>query len=343
MKHFVLFLAALAAVAVAFPAVSAGAGYLPAGTEMVELRDDCARHFSNGDGTVRAELGHDWGVDSLRAVAAGRTERWVAVGIVLPVNVPDDIVRIYCIPAPVSRVHCRAWVEWDVSSLPPGSTIEDVRLRLKTCEDSGWFEGDVQFRDVVLRPRVFGHSENGDTALMLYDDCGDGPLYAVVPTPDSFEHWFEYQLNQSARQALRERLSQGWFAVGVNSTLSEEDVFDIDYHGLEQGGSFRPVLVVDYTPTGISESRAAPGLGLRITPNPARGGAAWLRVSGSQGSSVRLTVLDPAGRCLLSRSPGIGAGLSGIPLDLRAFPAGVYLVRVEDGGQSLTGRLLVLE
>lgn len=37
-------------------ALVSGYGYLPKGTEIVELRDEFSKHYSNGDGTITAEI-----------------------------------------------------------------------------------------------------------------------------------------------------------------------------------------------------------------------------------------------------------------------------------------------
>lgn len=82
---------------------------------------------------------------------------------------------------------------------------------------------------------------------------------------------------------------------------------------------------------------------LGIVPNPVRGGEATVRIRGVDGSRVRVTLHDPAGRAVLSRPSAVGSRSSGVPLDVRGLPSGVYLVRVESGSRATSGRLVVLE
>ncbi len=98
--------------------------------------------------------------------------------------------------------------------------------------------------------------------------------------------------------------------------------------------------------TAVGE--AAPArLGLAVAPNPFRSGTT-LRFSVPRASPVRLAVYDLAGRCVRDlyagtaeageqavRWTGLGAGNS-------AVPAGLYLVRLDAGGESLTRKALLV-
>lgn len=85
---------------------------------------------------------------------------------------------------------------------------------------------------------------------------------------------------------------------------------------------------------------------LRIVPNPIADGVATLSVNGAAytWSAGQIRIFDAAGRALLSltvsRSPGHTA-FSSFPLDLRALPAGIYLVRLELGEVNLSQKLVL--
>lgn len=77
-----------------------------------------------------------------------------------------------------------------------------------------------------------------------------------------------------------------------------------------------------------------------IAPNPLAGARAVLRYSLPMAGAARVSVFDIAGRGVLSR--GIIAGRSGsVNLDLGRLSAGVYLVKFEAAGRTLTGKLVV--
>jgi hypothetical protein len=78
-------------------------------------------------------------------------------------------------------------------------------------------------------------------------------------------------------------------------------------------------------------------------PNPTRGGiAVWLTLPG--GGSATLTLLDVAGRRVESRAVGqLGPGTHRVVFDSASrLPAGVYLIRLEQGETTRTTRAILL-
>ena len=76
-------------------------------------------------------------------------------------------------------------------------------------------------------------------------------------------------------------------------------------------------------------------------PNPSATRAA-LRYALDASANVRLTVYDMLGREVAVVAEGArAAGAHTAPVDVSAWPAGVYLVRLDVGGEALTQRLTV--
>jgi hypothetical protein len=79
---------------------------------------------------------------------------------------------------------------------------------------------------------------------------------------------------------------------------------------------------------------------LTVSPNPATGGSATVRFSGSSFIAHRssLSVYDATGRCVQSAICNLKSAMA---LDLRGLRPGVYLARVEADGFSATQKLVV--
>jgi hypothetical protein len=82
---------------------------------------------------------------------------------------------------------------------------------------------------------------------------------------------------------------------------------------------------------------------ISIAPNPLASGFAAIRLSGpaAEWSSGMVRVHDAAGRCIVTCALGAGRGASSVSLDLRAIPAGVYLVTVSGRDQTFREKLVV--
>ncbi|MEO0081987.1 MAG: T9SS type A sorting domain-containing protein, partial [candidate division WOR-3 bacterium] len=93
--------------------------------------------------------------------------------------------------------------------------------------------------------------------------------------------------------------------------------------------------------SGVQTGKSAvSSLQLAISPSPITAGFVTLRYSLPKPGPVSITVFDIAGRAVL-RQFGIGNLVSGITLDLRKVPAGVYLVRFDADGLTQTQKLVV--
>lgn len=81
-----------------------------------------------------------------------------------------------------------------------------------------------------------------------------------------------------------------------------------------------------------------------VYPNPIADGFATLRIQGFNGSRVRganLRVFDAAGRCVLVHQLAASNRQTAVPLDLRKLSAGVYLVRLDATGVTVSRKLVV--
>jgi hypothetical protein len=92
----------------------------------------------------------------------------------------------------------------------------------------------------------------------------------------------------------------------------------------------------------VSERRAMP-IGdrrLTIAPNPVTTGFATIRLSGSSPIVRRssLSLYDASGRCVQSAICNLESGMR---LDLRSMPAGIYLLKVDAGTRHENVKLVV--
>lgn len=79
---------------------------------------------------------------------------------------------------------------------------------------------------------------------------------------------------------------------------------------------------------------------VQIVPNPARG-KAFILVDESLSGPCEISITDPSGRTVL-RLAHVEVQQGQVSLDVRAFPAGTYFVRIDIDGKIFTKRLLVV-
>lgn len=80
---------------------------------------------------------------------------------------------------------------------------------------------------------------------------------------------------------------------------------------------------------------------LSLSPNPVADGLVSISLSLPQTGLLAIKVHDALGRVVLSQTAALGRERSSIFLDMRGFPAGVYLVRVTTELATYTGKLVV--
>jgi uncharacterized repeat protein (TIGR03803 family) len=80
--------------------------------------------------------------------------------------------------------------------------------------------------------------------------------------------------------------------------------------------------------------------GIAITPNPAKGGTAYLNISGTLSGNSVLTVVDMTGRVLKTMKVDLSNGTNSIPVDIRSLPSGVYVIVLTTGQTKQTTRFI---
>ncbi len=345
-----LFAALAVGAAAAFPA---GVGFLPAGTEITELRDEVSRHYSNGDGTVTA------------VISAGpihvrdKFGKWVS-----PDEVDDNEVSLPTFEydyatghastdgsqygktglglvkverevslEPPSKIERAGWAKFNLASLPEWARITGVSLyRVIT-----YFEMHMglSYRTLRLDPVSTG-ARTLYWAIQDGEVCYEGERGKLYDTID---------LGEVGIQHVQQALAQKWVAFGIVGTgysnIMTKRVWIIGWN--VQPREHAPWLLVTYEqPSMVAEPGRVPGVyAVSVAPNPVTGGFAVLRFSGplSQEPYGAVRILDAAGRCV--RSQAVVPERSLVHLDLRGVQAGVYMVCLETAGDRLVGKVVV--
>ncbi len=106
----------------------------------------------------------------------------------------------------------RAYIEWDVSTIPDGSTITDTVFRYEGAQS----DIDCHIHEMVgTRPSTQPDNDAGNQAI--YDEAGEGTIYA---DPAGFPVLAQNQsvdLGASADSDLAAQLALDWFAIGIQS------------------------------------------------------------------------------------------------------------------------------
>jgi hypothetical protein len=111
--------------------------------------------------------------------------------------------------------------------------------------------------------------------------------------------------------------------------------------GSRPGWAFRTAVPLSFAVAGETEPGVAPGVGVSVSPNPARERVEVVLTLAEAGA-VRVSVLDALGREVVVVIDGpAGAGETSIGIETGAWPAGVYVVRATAGAQTATARLIV--
>jgi len=109
---------------------------------------------------------------------------------------------------------------------------------------------------------------------------------------------------------------------------------------------YRLLIVDDDRTVTLAETWVdVPGFELAfasIRPNPSTGGPVRLAFTQAPGASVRVEVVDIAGRIVARHTVDAGAsGRGELALETGSWPAGVYLARLSQAGRTSTRRFVV--
>ena len=345
----VLLAAAFVSAAVAFPA---GAGFRPKGAEIVELRDACSRHYSNGDGTVTAQI------------SCLPVNRLDACGNWVPVNETDDERKALTFEYQYATGHCAyngkeygktdlglvkvereivlypasctervGWAKFDIASISDSATV--TWASCSHCVT--YFELSMGLAWTCLdQDPVPAGAKTLYNAIYSSEVCSMGPMGRVFDTS---------QLGPIAAEHIQHSLARDWVAFGMvgydYSNIVTKRGWIIGWNTNPR--EMAPCLWVTYEPPAAVEEplSCVQPVGFKLEPNPARGGASTLRYNLPGPGPVRVAVLDAAGRVLFRAGSPAGHTTGQVPLDLRALQNGVYFVKIQTDGLEATRKLVL--
>ncbi len=253
------------------------AGYLPAGTEIVELRTADARHYSNGDGTITAVIealnpgGPNPQPFDVTTLSSGYTcfiEKMTVLWITYYSRTTGDFHVGYYTESG-GTIQERGMAEWQLGSIPDNATVSSVSCSTR-CFNSGYnWPTSVPLYEMTNRPSTTPNDNPGNTTL--FNDAGDGVQYATY-TGFANDIWLHATLNGAA-PLVQSRLTGGdWFALGYSYTGSGS-AYEAGFYGA--WGNYAPKLRVTYTvpathDVGVTQILAPTGTvdsGAQVTPS----------------------------------------------------------------------------
>ncbi|HRY33358.1 MAG TPA: hypothetical protein P5531_10365 [Bacteroidales bacterium] len=132
----------------------------------------------------------------------------------------------------------RGWMKFDITAIPPGSTINNVVLKFYI---SSQYNPGYQIRKVTADPVT----SSGST---LFSQIGSGTIYGTFSNVVSGQN--SRTLSTQARTDLQNALGQGWFAVGFYC-YNSSGIFYLWADGWNQAN--KPYLEITYTPGLIDD------------------------------------------------------------------------------------------
>jgi len=137
----------------------------------------------------------------------------------------------------------RSYIEWDISSIPDGATITDIIFKYHGYTNNI----DCHIHECVgQRP-----STAGDGAL--YDEIGEGTVYADPAGFPEVGTNKQVDLGASADSDLQNQLTADWFAIGIQSD-NEGTKAVSNIRSEEYASTPDPTLYVEYTvPPPVAE------------------------------------------------------------------------------------------
>jgi hypothetical protein len=129
------------------------------------------------------------------------------------------------------------WIKFDISSIPPGSTINSVEFHGYIYDNliPHWSITPVSVDPVTAGASVLYGDINAEANSGYYLFRNETTSY-----PDG---WIAYMLSGSVNTNLAAALNQGWFAIGVVERHTSTN--NIKFNGCNS--SNKPYLVIDYT------------------------------------------------------------------------------------------------
>jgi hypothetical protein len=210
----------------------------------------------------------------------------------------------------------------------------------------GLFDHDAS--TVTMQRTIIAFSGQGPAIYCSYGGVADLTCCDIYGNPDGdwtgcLEGQDGTRGNFSADPRFCDPLNGDFTLAADSPCAAENSPFGCGPIGGQPVGCDAPVST-------LAEAERAPGLGVTVTPNPARGSMrlAFDVPPHAAGSPLRLRIFDPGGRVVrdLASGPAV-SGRHEVPwdgFDNRGcqVPAGVYAWRLEVGSDEREGRLVIV-
>lgn len=129
----------------------------------------------------------------------------------------------------------RGYIEWDISSIPDGSTILNTVFK---------YHGVTHYEDAHIHEMLGARPSISDNDT-IYNEAGEGTVYAAPAGFPVVGTNKQIDLGASADADLQSQLTSDWFAIGLQGDV-ETDFSDI-YSEERSGANPKPTLYVEYT------------------------------------------------------------------------------------------------
>lgn len=153
-------------------------------------------------------------------------------------------------PSSSSGACTRGFAEWDISSIPAGSTVSQIDFKFQVVSISNPTNCDIM-------PMVQnGTDPHSMTATSLWTEAGDGTAYvsndSTCTTTGTNK---SLTLGGSANTDLQNQISAGYFAIAVKLTSETRNSVrhETDLASHQVGGTPDPTLIVTFTPPTVTQ------------------------------------------------------------------------------------------
>lgn len=129
----------------------------------------------------------------------------------------------------------RGYIEWNISSLPQNATITKASLKYSSNSSNP----GANINEMGVRPSTTA------TISLIFDEAGEGSVYANEASFPVLETNQEIELNSQARADIKTAIINGWFAIGIQHDSEATLLSGIR---AEESGSAnpKPTLYIEY-------------------------------------------------------------------------------------------------
>lgn len=239
----------------------------------------------------------------------------------------------------------RGLIQFDLSSIPTGSTINDARLSLYYNPNTD--EG-THFKyfgnNSALLQRI---TQNWNESTVTWNNQPTTTTQNQVVIPSSTSSTQDYP-NINVTNLIRDMVNNPSTSFGMMLKLQYESHFRklIFASGDYSVASKRPKLTVTYTPPlrtmpETIELTAKPSQKrISLEPNPARNETKLNLVSDNNGTAG-IQLYNLTGQLVLEKSLAITTGQNNISVTVSSLPKGIYIAKIFTETLSETHRLIV--